>query len=40
MATVDHAVQVTKGAAQGYEDFLRIGICDVSARQTHLLPAP
>lgn len=32
LATVDHAIQATKGAAQGYQGFLRIAICDSLAQ--------
>jgi len=32
LATVDHAVQATKGAAQGYQSFLRIAICSSLAQ--------
>ena len=32
LAAVDHAVQATKGAAQGYQGVLRIGICDSLAQ--------
>lgn len=32
LATVDHAVQATKSAAQGYQGTLRIGICDSLAQ--------
>ena len=32
LATVDHAVQATKGAAQGYQGNLRVGICDSLAQ--------
>ncbi|VTY38121.1 HTH-type transcriptional regulator CynR [Xylophilus ampelinus] len=32
LATVDHAVQAANGAAQGYQGFLRIAICDSPAQ--------
>ncbi len=32
LATVDQAVQATKGAAQGYQSYLRIAICDSLAQ--------
>lgn len=35
LATVDQAIQATRGAAQGYQGFLRIGICD-SLPQPHI----
>lgn len=35
LAAVDHAIQATKGAAQGYQGFLRIAICD-SLAQPHI----
>lgn len=28
LATLDHAIQATKGVGQGYQSFLRVGICD------------
>jgi DNA-binding transcriptional LysR family regulator len=32
LATVDQAIQATKGAAQGYQGYLRIAICDSLAQ--------
>jgi DNA-binding transcriptional LysR family regulator len=32
LSTVDQAIQATKGAAQGYQDHLRIAICDSLAQ--------
>lgn len=32
LATVDQAIQATKGAAQGYQSYLRIAICDSLAQ--------
>lgn len=37
MTTVDHAVQAAKGAAQGYQGLLRIGICG-SLSQPRIAP--